>query len=90
MTACPELARLIEHGEECDCKALALAAGLDPRALPYRYCHDVLQKRWRLVCRHGEAPRSARNPGLSRHWRGLGPVDPIKAILMSNDQGDDK
>jgi hypothetical protein len=89
MTGCPELARVIEHGEECGCKALAGALGVDPRTLSFRYCHDVLQKHWRLVCHHGGAACPSGNPGLSRHWRGLGPVDLIKAILMSNDQGDD-
>ena len=84
-----ELPVRIEHGDQCDCKALAAAAGLDPRALSDRYCRAVLQKRWRLVCRHGEAARPASPPGLAKHWRGVGPVDPIKAILMSNDQGDD-
>jgi hypothetical protein len=89
MTACPELVRLIEHGEACECRALAAALGVDPRTMSYRYCHDVLQKHWRLICRHGDAAPSAGHPGLSGHWRGLGPVDPIKAILISNDQGDD-
>ena len=89
MTNYPELAAPIEHGEQCDCKALAAAVGMDPRALSYRYCHDGLRKRWRLVCHHGEAAGSAAPPGVGAHWLGVGPVDPIKAILMSNDQRDD-
>ncbi len=41
-------------------------------------------KHWRLECNHGcqhEEPE-VKN---SERWRGLGPIDPIKAILMKNE-----
>lgn len=79
----------LEHGELCSCRLLAQAVGMDPRALSFGYCHAVLQRRWRMSCHHGEpmsAPAIAR---LGEHWRDAGPIDPVKAILMSNDQKDE-
>jgi len=52
--------------------------------LTYNYCRTVLQKRWFVECNHGccngqktVAPRDA--------WHDLGPIDPIKAILIINE-----
>lgn len=80
---------LIEHGEQCSCKLLALATGLDPRALTFEYCQRVLQKRWRMTCRHGQPASQPASNGPADRWRDLGPIDPVKAILLSNEQGQD-
>ena len=79
----------IEHGERCSCTLLALATGLDPRDLSFEYCFRVLQKRWRMTCRHGQRSSAPAASGLVEHWRRVGPLDPVKAILMSNDPGDE-
>lgn len=77
----------VNHGQQCSCKLLAQAVGLDPRNLSFEYCQEVLQKRWRLTCRHGQpAGVVPVATGLSEHWRDVGPVDPVKAILISNDE----
>lgn len=76
----------IEHGGHCSCTLLAQATGLDPRKLSFEYCHRVLHKRWGMTCRHGQHETASVAAGLSEHWRDLGPVDPVKAILISNDQ----
>lgn len=78
----------LEHGAQCSCTLLAQAVGLDPRKLSFAYCHNVLQKHWRMTCRHGQRASAPVATGLSEHWRDLGPVDPVKAILISNDQRD--
>jgi hypothetical protein len=76
-------ARRIEHGDRCDCALLAQATHLDPRALSFDYCQRVLHLHWRMTCRHGRPPApSAAGPG--ERWRDIGPVDPVKAILISN------
>ncbi|MBA4178107.1 MAG: hypothetical protein C0505_16345 [Leptothrix sp. (in: Bacteria)] len=79
----------MEHGHQCSCVLLAQATGLDPRKLSFEYCHRVLHKRWRMTCRHGQHEPEPLAAGLGEHWRGMGSVDPVKAILISNDQGDD-
>jgi hypothetical protein len=89
MNEAPRLAVRIKHGEHCSCKLLALAVGLDPRALSYEYCRRVLQRRWRMTCRHGECASDLVATGLGERWRGVASVDPVKAILISNDQRDE-
>lgn len=89
MNEAPRLATRIQHGEHCSCKLLALAVGLDPRALSNEYCRQVLQKRWRMTCRHGECASGPVATGLVDRWRGVASIDPVKAILISNDQEDE-
>ncbi len=79
----------IEHGEQCSCKLLALATGLDPRALSFEYCQRVLQKRWRMTCCHGRPASEPASGGPSERWRDVGPIDSVKAILLSNEPGQD-
>lgn len=81
--------RRLEHGEQCSCTLLALATGLDPSKLSFEYCHRVLHKRWRMTCRHGQRNATPVPTGLSEHWHDVGLVDPVKAILISNDQRDE-
>lgn len=86
MNDMPNQTKHIEHGVQCSCVLLALATGLDPRKLTFEYCHQVLHKRWRMTCRHGEHKATPVPTGLSEHWHDVGSVDPVKAILISNDQ----
>ncbi len=86
MDAPSSCAERIEHGEQCSCKLLAQAAGVDPRNLSFGYCQRVLQRRWRLTCNHGEPSIAPAVTGLAAHWREMGSIDSVKAILMSNDQ----
>lgn len=81
--------RQIEHGQQCSCVLLAQAVGLDPRKLTYEYCRRVLHKRWRMTCRHGQRETAPVATGLSERWRDVGSIDPVKAILISNDQRDE-
>lgn len=77
-----------DHGEECSCKLLAQALGFNPRSITFDYCHRVLHKHWRMTCRHGQLSPSPSGTRLSEHWRDVGPLDPVKGILISNDQGE--
>jgi hypothetical protein len=73
-----------QHGNRCTCKLLAEAMGFNAKTIRFEYCREVLMKHWRLECNHGcqhEEPE-VKN---SERWRGLGPIDPIKAILMKNE-----
>ena len=74
----------IPHGTQCLC--LLLAAAVSPEGEPPRfgYCLHVLQKRWRMTCRHGEVgPPETPSKG-SEKWRDLGKMDGVKAILVKN------
>ena len=84
-----QLTDRIDHGEQCSCKLLAQALGLDPRALSFEYCQRVLHKHWRMTCRHGQSASARVATGLGERWRDVGTVDPVKAILISNDQMDE-
>lgn len=75
----------IDHGEQCSCKLLALATGMDPRALTFEYCQRVLHKHWGMTCRHGQRSTPPAVAGAGGRWRDAGPIDPVKAILISND-----
>ena len=73
----------LQHGNRCSCKLLAEAVGCDPNTIQFEYCRSVLMKHWRLECNHGcqdEEPEV--NSG--NKWRDIGPMDPIKAILVTN------
>ena len=70
-----------DHGEHCDCVILAAAVGARPESISCHYCRDVLQKHWRIACRHGEhAPSGI--PKVSERWRNVGEIDSLKAILV--------
>lgn len=77
--------RRIEHGDRCDCALLARMLRIDPASISFEYCQRVLQKRWRMTCRHG-CPSPTPSAGSKvEHWRDVGPVDAVRAILISND-----
>jgi hypothetical protein len=80
---CEDIRRAIEHGDHCDCKVLALAAGCDPRRIDYSYCLNVLQKRWIMECNHGCKVEAAVTADASK-LHDIGSLDPVKAILISN------
>ncbi len=72
-----------QHGDRCSCRLLAEAVGCDPKAVRFSYCQKVLMKRWVIECNHGcchAAPAS----GSSDRWHEVGPMDPIKALLIKN------
>ncbi len=58
--------------------------GVEPKTISFNYCRTVLMKRWVLECNHGcrHAPASE---GSSDKWHDLGPMDPVKAILIKNE-----
>lgn len=85
MTDTFPIARRIEHGAECDCNVLAQTLGLEGRAISYEYCRRVLQKRWRMTCHHGVPRAQEGRAACGDRWRELGPIDPVKAILISNE-----
>ena len=51
----------------------------------FDYCTRVLQKRWRMTCRHGCLEAVTAASGSGERWHDIGPVDAVKAILISND-----
>lgn len=73
------------HGDRCDCPILARAVGGDPRRLSYNYCRTVLQRRWIVECNHGCRAQVAVSSSSKAKWHDLGPIDPIKAILIMNE-----
>ena len=85
MTALFNCTEQSEHGTQCSCKLLAQAVGVDPHALSFGYCYRVLQKRWHMTCTHGEPASAVMATGLGELWRHVGRIDPVLAILMSND-----
>ena len=76
-------APVIEHGDRCDCSLLARAMKMSPRAISFAFCHQVLQKRWRMTCLHGCPPTPAAAPDV-QPWKDLDGVDAVQAILISN------
>lgn len=73
-----------EHGNRCSCQLLAEAVGCDPKTIRFNYCQAVLWKHWDVECNHGGRDRPAK-PDSSGKWHDLGPIDPIKAILIKNE-----
>lgn len=82
MSSSPQ-ARHIPHGGVCDCKQLAAALGCDPSTISFEFCYRVLQRHWRLNCRHGsrEEPSHA---SVAHRWKDIGRADAVQAILISN------
>lgn len=76
--------RDVDHGEFCDCMLLAKAVGAEPMSVDFAYCHNVLQKHWRLRCNHGGRAAMPRlTPTLPR----LDAHDAVQAILLVNVPG---
>ena len=76
-------ARRMNHGRRCECLSLAAAAHVRGDAISFSYCHNVLQRRYRMVCRHGEADVET-EPAAASKWHIDGPIDAVKAILVRN------
>lgn len=76
--------RAIPHGTLCSCKLLAEALQMDPRKLTYEYCRTVLQKHWRMTCRHGEVLPTDEPACLTEKWKDIGAMTPLSAILLKN------
>lgn len=73
-----------KHGARCDCLLLAKATQGGPDAVTFSYCHNVLQKRYVMTCRHGEASPLVDVSKASERWQDLGEIDAVKAILVTN------
>lgn len=60
------------------------AIGCKHDALLFSYCQSVLKKGWIMECNHGGRILS---PAIdtTEKWHELGPMDPIKAILVENE-----
>lgn len=72
-----------EHGKRCSCRLLADAVGCDPKTIRFSFCRTVLAKRWIINCDHMARDEPAEPP--RPEWRGVGPIDPVKAILVKNE-----
>ncbi|MBI2754344.1 MAG: hypothetical protein HYX46_12690 [Betaproteobacteria bacterium] len=71
----------IPHGDFCSCTILADAVGADRSAIPFEFCRRVLQKRWKINCRHG-LTRAEVEDG-KRFTPALGRLDATQAIVVS-------
>jgi hypothetical protein len=70
-----------DHGDRCDCMALARAVGAGADAVDFNYCRRVLQKHWRLKCNHrGRDAAERATPPAPR----ADSSDPVQAILVAN------
>ena len=74
---------MLEHGDRCECRLLAEAVGCKPDVVQFAFCRAVLMKHWTLECNHG-CPQAAASGGSVDKWRDVGPLDPVKAILIRN------
>lgn len=73
-----------EHGNRCSCRVLADLVGCNPGTIRFSYCLDVLGKHWLMECNHACHDEFV-EPVRSEKWRDIGPIDPIKAILIRNE-----
>lgn len=73
-----------EHGSRCSCRLLAEAIGCNPKTIRFTYCQAVLWKHWAVECNHNCYDEPAES-GRSSKWHYVGPIDPIKAILIKNE-----
>lgn len=71
------------HGEKCVCRILAAAVGCPEEAVNYHYCARILRKRWIVECDHRCAGVSVTAIDVAR-WHELGPLDPVKRIILGN------
>jgi hypothetical protein len=74
----------VPHGTHCDCVLLAAAVRLEPRAISYEFCRNMLQRRWSMTCKHGEVKGAAPATLLAEKWRDKGDMNPVLAILVKN------
>lgn len=74
----------LRHGARCDCILLAAATHCALESIPFSYCRHVLQKRYAMTCRHGEARDVAAAAPRAEGWRDFRPFDSVKAILIAN------
>lgn len=74
----------VDHGNRCSCRLLAEAVGCNPKAVRYAYCRAVLMRRWIVECNHGCWDEAAGTRPDDK-WHDLGPIDPVKAILIMNE-----
>lgn len=73
------------HGDRCACRLLAAVVGCKPGAITVAYCRSVLMKRWVMECNHGCLGGDTGLDRGSEKWRYVGPIDPVKAILIKNE-----
>ena len=71
----------VEHGDLCACMLLAHAVGASPSCIDFAYCHNVLQKHWRMTCNHGDCPPL---PQATPRLPPLDIRDPLQAVLLAN------
>lgn len=72
------------HGPRCECLCLAAATHAGAEAIPFSYCYHVLQKRYRMQCRHGESPKPEAPGPAEPEWSMYREMDAVKAVLMIN------
>lgn len=72
-----------EQGNRCPCRLLAEAAGGSPKTPRFAFCQAVLMKHWVVECNHG-CPDAPGESQRSVSLYGVGPINPIKAILIKN------
>ena len=79
----PRTLQRSSHGGHCECEQLAAALGCDPGTITFDFCLRVLQRHWRMTCRHGSVDDPP-HVSSARNWKDAGPTDGVKAILISN------
>ncbi|HRL78524.1 MAG TPA: hypothetical protein PLC86_22960 [Candidatus Accumulibacter phosphatis] len=72
-----------EHGNRCSCRLLAEAVGCNSKTIRFTFCQAVLMKHWTVECNHG-CPDALGECRRSVSLHGVGPINPIKAILIKN------
>lgn len=75
----------VKHGSRCSCRILAEAVGCEPEAIAFSFCQVVLKKRWIVECNHDCTDKAAAQK-LSSKWHESAPIDPVKAILIMNEE----
>lgn len=71
-----------DHGNRCSCRLLAELVGCDPKTIRFTYCQAVLMKHWVIECNHLCHDDVPAELGRSSKWRDIGPIDPVKTILI--------
>ena len=74
----------VQHGTHCECVALAAALGLPPGSIQFDYCRNVLQRRWTMICKHGQVEDTAEQSSTYEKWKDKGAMTPVLAILVKN------
>lgn len=70
-----------EHGDQCGCRLLAAAVGVESSAVDFNYCRYIIQKRWGVRCNHGGGVFVAyATPELPPHDS----YDAVQVILIAN------